>query len=232
MEQRFDVELNFFYMHYNDAKKFAKWAIDRKNDEDAHPSIHARHAIISTVFASEALINRVLNDFSRDKNFVEIFEKASTLEKWYMAPYLCSDKGTTPVPFDKGADPFQSFKELIQIRNWLAHPKVEMFLGAKSLPNSTISIGHSKEEYPWLEMLKGDQWKQTKIPRNPFEIGPDHAEAGIKILDKMKDALKSKLNGLIYEGWLDEITVKDTERIHCYKAPVHTIWGGYSGIDS
>lgn len=232
MEKRVDVELNFFYMHYNDAKKFAEWATKRNNDKDAHPSIYARHAIISTVFASEALINRVLNDFSRDKNFMEIFDKASTLEKWYMAPYLCGGKVNAPVPFDKGAEPFQSFKELIQIRNWLAHPQVEVFLGARSMPDSTISIGQSKEEYPWIEMLKGEYWKQTGIPKNPFEVGSEHAEAAMGILDAMIDSLKSKLSGLIYNGWLDEITVKDAEGLHHYKASVYTIWGGYSGIDT
>lgn len=232
MVQEFNVELNFFYMHYNDAKMFAKWAEERHQDKDANPSIYARHGIISTVFASEALINRVLIEFSTDKNLFDILEKANILDKWYLAPHLCCGKGNTPEPFDKGVEPYQSFKELIQIRNWLAHPKVEVFLSAKAEPNSTISVGQSKEEYPWLEMLKREQWKQTRIPKNPFEIDHTHAISSIKILDSMIEALKGKLHGQLYEGWLDEITVKDTDGLHKYTAPVFTIWGGYGGVNS
>lgn len=232
MEQKFDVELNFFYMHYNDAKLFAKWAEEKQQDKEVNPSIYARHAIIATVFASEALINRVLCDFSSDKNIYVILEKASTLDKWYLVPHLCCGEGNTPEPFDKGAEPFQSFKELIDIRNFLAHPKVEVFLSAKSEPNSTISIGHSKEEYPWLDMLKGETWNQTNVPKNPFEIDHTHAYASIKILDSMIEILKDKLHSQIIEGWLDQITVKYKDGLHYYRAPVYTIWGGYGNIDS
>jgi len=42
------IELNFFYMHYNDAKTFAEWAFAKRED-DVDPSIYVRHAIISAV---------------------------------------------------------------------------------------------------------------------------------------------------------------------------------------
>lgn len=224
-----NVELNFFYMHYNDAKQFAKWAFETC-DSDVNPSIYARHSIISVVFASEALINRVLAEFATDSNVSVLLEKSSILDKWYLSPFLCT-AGEKPVPFEKGAEPYQSFKELIQIRNWLAHPKVEIFLKAELDQKSTISVGISNEEYPWLEMFKGEQWKQTKIPKNPFEINHTHAENALKVLDAMIDALSERLGGQIHEGWLKLITVKDDEGLHQYKAPVFTIWGGYGGAD-
>jgi hypothetical protein len=224
------VELNFFYMHYNDAKKFAEWATEKRED-NINPSIYVRHAIISVVFASEALINRVIAEFATDSNLSEILERASILDKWYIAPFLCSGSAK-PTPFDKAVEPYQSFKELIHIRNWLAHPKVETFLKAKVDPNSGISVGSSNEEYPWLEMLKGEQWPQTGIPKNPFEIDHTHAVASLKILDAMIEALSTRLAGQMHEGWLDLITVKDDEELHQYKAPVFTIWGGYGGEGS
>jgi len=232
MEQKLDVELNFFYMHYNDAKMFAHWAEERRADDAANPSIYARHSIISTVFASEALINRVLNEFSSDKNLFTILERVSTTDKWYLVPHLCSGNENEPNPFDKSREPFQSYKELIDIRNWLAHPKVEVYLSAKLDPSSTITVTPSKEEYPWLEMLKGEVWPQTEIPKNPFEITYAHASSSIEILDSMIEELKKKLHGQLYDGWLDEITVKDSEGLHHYKAPVGTIWGGYGGASS
>ena len=225
-----NVELNFFYMHYNDAKQFTKWAFEGI-DGSVNPSIYVRHAIISVVFASEALINRVLAEFATDATVSEILEKASILDKWYLSPIICSG-GAQPAPFEKGAEPYQSFKELIQIRNWLAHPKVETFLKAEIDPKSSISIGSSNEEYPWLEMLKGEHWPQTGIPKNPFEINYTHAQASLKILDSMIEALSTRLSGQLHEGWLDLVTVKDDEGLHQYKAPVFTIWGGYGGSSS
>lgn len=217
-------------MHYNDAKQFVRWALEAR-DGDVNPSIYVRHSIISVVFASEALINRVLAEFATDPNVSVILEKASILDKWYLSPFLCSGR-EQPVPFEKGAEPFQSFKELIQIRNWLAHPKVETYLKAEFDPKSIISVGTSNEEYPWLEMLKGDQWQQTGFPKNPFEINYTHAEVSLKILDEMIEALSVRLGGQMHEGWLDLITVKDDEGLHRYKAPVFTIWSGYGGADS
>ena len=78
-------------------------------------------------------------------------------------------------------------------------------------------------------MLKGEQWKQSGIPKNPFEIDHRHATASLQILDTMIEALSAKLQGQMHEGWLDLITVKDHEGLHQYKAPVLAIWGGYSG---
>jgi hypothetical protein len=135
-----------------------------------------------------------------------------------------------PIPFDRGSEPFQSFKELVQIRNWLAHPKVDTFLDAELDASSTISVGTTGEDYPWLEMLKGKVWSQTKMPRNPFELRHIHAEAAVRILEEMIEALKSKLHGQLHDGWLDLITVKDSNGLHQYRASVYTIWGGYGGV--
>lgn len=224
------VELNFFFMHYNDAKKFAEWASIQKRG-DVNPSIYVRHAIISVVFASEALINRVLNEFGSAPGLFEVLEKATIVEKWYLAPFLCAG-GKPPIPFDRGREPFQSFKELVQIRNWLAHPKIDNFLDAELDPRSTISAGPSNEEYPWLEMLKGKTWPQTKLPKNPFELSHRHAQSAISVLDSMISALQIRLHGQMPDGWLDQITVKDANGVHNYKAPVYTIWGGYGGARS
>ena len=168
-------------------------------------------------------------EFASDSSVAGILESARILDKWYLAPYLCAGQ-TTPVPFDRGADPIQGFRELIQIRNWLAHPKVETFLEGTLDPKSSISDCSSGEEYPWPEMLKGEKWGQTEIPKNPFEIDYSHAKAAISILDEMTKTLSEKLRGRIHQGWLGLITVKDADGLHQYRAPVSTIWGGYSGV--
>lgn len=224
------IELNFFYMHFNDAKTFTAWARKYEHGK-VNPSIYVRHAIISVVFASEALINRVLMEFSVDRSIAETLERSSILDKWYLAPLLCTDSASKGL-FDKGADPYQSFKELVQIRNWLAHPKVENFLDAELDRNSTITIAKSRESYPWLEMLKGEVLSKTKIPANPFEMNHEHAQASIVVLESMISALRAKLSGKLNDEWLEQITIKDADGVHSYKAPVSTIWGGYGGARS
>jgi len=222
-----NVELNFFYTHWNDAKTFAKWA-KLPPDQEVHPSLYVRHSIISVVFASEALINRVLSEFTLDSNVSKIVDKVSLMDKWYLAPFLCS-RADKIVPFEKGKEPYQSFKELIQIRNWLAHPKVETFLEAEADPQSSVNLGPSDEEYPWLEILKGERWPQTGIPKNPFEIDYTHADISLHILDSMIQELSVRLDGQIDEEWLNLITVRDDRGLHQYKAPLRAIWPGYSG---
>jgi hypothetical protein len=78
-------------------------------------------------------------------------------------------------------------------------------------------------------MLKGQRWPQTKIPRNPFEMDDEHARSALKVLDSMVTALRSRLHGQMQDGWLNLITVRDANGVHSYKAPVHSIWGGYGG---
>jgi hypothetical protein len=220
------VELNFFHMHYNDAKTFAAWAGERSND-GVHPSIYVRHAILSVVFASEALINRVLSELGHGPDLGKCLDKSGILDKWLLAPIVCAQT-SPPVPFDRSGEPVQSFKELIQIRNWLAHPKVDNYFPATLDPSSSITDAMS-EEYPWLEMLKGSEWKQTNIPKNPFEVTAEHAQIAITVLDKMVRALSSKLDGVIDDRWRSRITVRDVTGSHSYQAPVWSIWGGYNG---
>lgn len=226
--RRVDVELNFFYMHYNDARKFADWSVEYA-DGETNPSIYVRHSIISVVFAAEALINRVLAEFSVDQQVSGILERNGIIEKWCMAPMVCGDRSKDVRPFDRGSEPFQSFQELIRIRNWLAHPKVDMYLEASLDTKSSVRDSESGEEYPWLEMLRGKVWAQTEIPKNPFEVRSEHANAAIRVLDQMIEALSEKLDGRVDERWLEVITVRDSDGAHSYRVPVSSIWGGYGG---
>jgi hypothetical protein len=221
------VELNFYYLHFHDARTFAKWAKER-TDEEVTPSIYARHAILSVVFASEALINRVLVEFGAGKDVAANLEKNSILEKWLLAPVVCNG-GASASPFDRTAEPIQSFRELIQIRNWLAHPKVDNYLPANLDLNSSIAGENPGEEYPWLEMLKGDAWAQTHMPKNPFELTHEHADQALAVLERMISELNQRLGGRLSDSWLERITVKDDGGVHNYRASVYSIWGGYGG---
>ena len=231
MDSTHEVELNFFYLHYNDAKKLLERAKEAEQEHSPLCSLHARHSIISTVFASEALINRVIFEFAVEKDIFESLEKLSIQDKWFISSLLCRDKDWDVVTFDKGNEPFQSFNELIKIRNWLLHPKVEVYIAATCDHSSTVGIEGKEESYPWMETLKSNVWPQTKFPKNPFELSSYHAQTALSILDAMISKLKSFLRGKLYDGWLEEISIRDKNGLHFFKAPIQTLWEGYRPKD-
>ena len=57
-EPTHEVEINFFYLHFRDAETFLEFASEEKSPLI---SFYARHTILSSVFAAEALINRLIS---------------------------------------------------------------------------------------------------------------------------------------------------------------------------
>jgi len=219
-----EVELNFFYLHYHDAKKLAEWA---DNEQSKLRSLYARHAILSMVFASEALVNRVLADFYPPVAGFESIEKLSTRDKWYVAPLVCGKETPSGQTFDPSTEPFQSFSELIKIRNWLAHPKCGQFIDAAA-DGSTITVMKTGKEVPWVDTLKGGIWPHTQIPMNPFELTGDHARKAIEVLDNMVKNLQDFLSEAITEEWLWEIELQARDTGQRMRITVDSLWGGYT----
>ena len=158
------VELNFFYLHIHDAEKFCELAL---KETSKLKSFYARHAILSVVFAAEALINRLLDDFLLPSISTKSIEKLSTFDKWIIAPFVCGKEISVSTPFSKSKEPFQSLKELIRIRNWLVHPKPGKYLDAQK-SEDTILMAQTGQEIPWVDTLHGDQWPQTGVALNPI----------------------------------------------------------------
>ncbi len=224
-EATHEVELSFYYMHYNDARKFAEMA---EKEQSKLKSLYARHAILSVVFASEALINRVLAEFSTPTSIRDILEKLSITDKWRIAARVCAKHPHKPKAFDNSAEPFQSFAELIRVRNWLVHPKVEQFIEAKHTPGETITDIDTGDQFPWVDTLEGQRWPQTKIPKNPFELTASHARKVIEILETMVKKLQQYLGGLMTEDWLMEIGLRTKGTAEEKRITIDGLWGGYT----
>jgi len=220
-----ELELNFYYLHYRDAQMLIEWA---KAEQSKLKSLFARHAILSTVFASEALINRILNDFYIPKSGEKTIEKLSIVDKWCLVPLVCYTSNQKIETFDASEEPLQSFIELIKIRNWLAHPKPGEYIDATTDGVSTITILDTGAEVPWIETIKGRTWAQTKIPFNPFELTSEHAEKALKILDSMLNKLKEFLSDKINETWLSEINFVSKDKSDAQKITTDSLWGGYT----
>ena len=217
--------MNLFYLHFNDAKTFCEMAHEKHIGSSG---FYERHVILSTVFSSEALIYRVVSTFSSIP--FESLEKLSIQAKWLIAPLVCmsANKVSSPQTFDTSMEPYQSFQELVRIRNWFAHPKVDQFVPAIRR-NWTITIieERTRKEVPWIETLRGRCWPQTKIPLSPFELNETHAQKAIEVLKEMMDQLFEFFDGIFEEEWFWEFDLKhshgETERLS-----IDSLWGGYT----
>jgi len=218
-----NIELNFYYMHYNDAKELIELT---KKEKSKLKSLYARHAILSVVFASEALINRVLTDFYIPKSGSECIDKLSTKDKWFIAPLTCA-KNQKMKTFDKSKDPFQSFIELIKIRHWFVHPKANEYVEGTT-EGWEITLLETGEDVPWVETIKGKAWPQTKIPVNPFELTETHAQKALDIFEKMKEELKRLLPQKITDKWLDKINFLCKSTKQATRLTIDSLWGGYT----
>ncbi len=224
-----NIELNFYYLHSKDAEMFTLWAEKEEKENSKLKSLHARHAILSSVFTCESLINLVLNDFYIPKSGSENIEKLSLYDKWFIAPLICTENQTMKT-FDKSAEPFQSFAELIKIRNWLVHPKPDTYVDG-ILEEGTITILESNESHPWVETIKGATWPQTKIPVNPFELTANHAKQATNIAKKMEDELKKLMPNQITDNWLRKIKFVNKESGDTTQVSIDSLWGGYTPND-
>jgi hypothetical protein len=211
-------------MHYKDALKFHELAV---NENSKLKSLYVRHSIISVVLALEALINRVLFEFCIFKSHIDTFEKLSIVEKWLTCPLVSGKEFPVGKTFDQSKEPFQSFKELVNIRNWFVHPKNTEFIPATKTP-WTIHVEETDKTIPWVETEKGDVWPQTKIPRNPFELVELHSEKAIKVFESMKDNLLELFKDTFDEDWLWTLKLITTEEIKTELISIDSLWGGFT----
>ena len=157
---------------------------------------YARTAVLLFVLATEALINRVLDCFVREDLPRFVKDKTSQLPldmKWYMAPLLCADE-THHTTFQAGREPFQSFRELIRIRNSCVHP----FPTKQSL----TLLEATSESLSFISTTEPLEWPQTKIARDAHHMDKKSASRALRVVDHMIDLLDGYLGGRIKkEGW-------------------------------
>jgi hypothetical protein len=203
------VELNFYYIHRKDA--FVLTDISEKERTKLR-SLYARHAIISVVFAGEALISRL----SRE--------------------YRYHSKQLFPQRPEKKYAKFPDFQELVDIRNWFVHSsdrrKDQRFVEASMDGSSTITLEETGEEIPWIDVREGATWPRTSIPLNPFELTADHAKEAIRILDDMVSKLKGYLPDIFADAWLDQIKLCEKQSQTDKQISVDNLWGGYTPKNS
>jgi len=223
MDNQHEVELNFFYLHYNDAGHFVEQA---KEEKSKLRSFYARHAILSFVFSIEAMINKIINDFYILPTGRDSFQKLSLKERVFAAPLVCGRDKPIGKTLDQSKEPFQSFSELVDIRNWFVHPRRGNFIDARrEFGDITTTSG---ENVPWVETDFSKVWPHTRIPVNPFELEWKHANQALKIIDGLITEMKGLFNGLLTQKWFDEITMRTKDGTNQINITTHSLWGGYT----
>jgi hypothetical protein len=225
MDTQHEVELNFFYLHWRDAQKLVEWADE--NRESKLRSLYARHAILSCVFAVEAMTNKLVSDFYLNPTGLKSFQKLPLRDRLFALPLVCGIGQPVGRTLDQSKEPFQSFSELVDIRNWLVHPKGGTFIGARTVYGS-IRLANTAEDVPIIETEFGSHWPHTKIPVNPFELTELHAHQVLDITRSLISEIKSLFDGILTEEWFDEITFRSRDGKYEMKTTIQSLWVGYT----
>ncbi len=195
------LSTNPFKFVYEDALFFQKAA---ENATDRNLEVrYARNAVLLFVIGMEALINRVFHYFIKDDFPAFVKEKICDLPldmKWYMASLWCSDDPKA-LTYEADKEPFQSFRELIKIRNSYVHPFPQKWdLYVKMAQQKTVDYVDPNPLH----------WPQTKIPKDLHHFSKKSALKAKEVVDDMVNLLDGFLGGRIKrdDWWLTEIIDK------------------------
>jgi len=162
-----------------------------------------RTALLLYVFSLEGLINRALDHFMSQHLREFILERENRFgieDKWLFLPLVVSEKET----FNTSKYPWSHFAELISVRNDFVHPKHDRPVYYRAITS------HVWEPLPWnqipddLDAKETDLiYRQTRIPKDPYAIRPDHIDRVKKVVDDIVAELDRLLGGRITENnWL------------------------------
>ena len=88
-------------------------------------------------------------------------------------------------------------------------------------------MAQTGQEIPWVDTLHGDQWPQTGIPLNPFEIDESDAQKALDTLNLLVDELLSAFHEIIDKAWLEELNL-ETCNGEKEKISIDSLWSGYT----
>ena len=195
--------INSFHYLYQDAEYFHNQA---KLPNSGFESIRAsRTALLLYILSLEGLINRALEAFLPEPQrqfFVEREERFSLEDKWQLLPLMAGHGG--PKVFDKSAQAWARFIELIRIRNEFVHPKHDRPAYYEAVTATKWTALSWKKIPEGLGVKETDIiYRQTQIPRDPYAVRPEHVDTAKAAVDAVVAALDDLLGGrLSADGWL------------------------------
>jgi hypothetical protein len=207
--------MNSYHYLRQDADLLLRLAKSEPYSEMYERTQLSRTSILQYILSLEALINRALAAYlpSAIKEMVLRNEKCFGLkDKWEMLPALVS--GDPSKTFDKSAYPWSHFKELVSLRNDYVHPKSFRPTFYRFAPSKTLDSLQPKDVPKGLTYeddsghISGVTEKtllycQTRIPKDPSQVLPEHAERIRTIVDDTVAELNQLMDGIIErDDWL------------------------------
>jgi hypothetical protein len=177
---------------------------------------HSLTAYASAVISWEAFLYEQLYIFKEQKEYksniiwdiIENTDKWSIIDKTFLFPKIIF--GMT---FDKSAQPFQDFRQLIIIRNAIAHYKIfkEPSKIIDNLLERKIAITHSTISFSWSQKLSSSEcfrWAINTIAKmvNQFIIFPQFE---YNTPTKFNEITEDEINNIFNEAKVDYNTDHD-----------------------
>ncbi len=200
----FRTFINSFHYLYQDAELFRDMAKSNSYKDRFERVQLSRTAILLYVLSLEALINRVIDNILPEKLrefFVEREDRFSLEDKFLLLPLLLSEKATKH--FDKSRYPWSHFKELVRLRNEYVHPKHDRAAYYEAITQKTIIPLQWNEIPKDLEIKEKELvFRNTKIPKDPYSILPEHLDTAKKVVDDIVKKLDELLDGkILKDNW-------------------------------
>ena len=204
----FKSAINSFNYLYGDAEGLLQLATKAQGFERIPLS---RTALLLFVLSLEGLINRVMDHFlpARVHDFiVEREENLSFEDKWLLVPLMGSEDQACR--FDTSSYPWSHFSELVRLRNDYVHPKHDRPAYYQAISATEWDL------LDWKRIPKNSGitekkliYRQTRIPKDPYAVLPEHAAKAKQVVDDMVAKLDSFLGGALTQGnWLHADNMK------------------------
>lgn len=198
----FRSPVNNFYYLYSDAEYFNSIAHSAQMQGQFDQYRLCRTAVLLYALSLEAVINRALDHFVPEHLHDYVLDREDRLsveDKWQLLP-LVAQEGRHPT-FDRSRYPWSHFAELVRLRNDFVHPKHDR------LAYYRVVHSHQWEPLRWNKIPKAlgvseEQiiYRQTRIPKDPYALRPEHIVVVKKVVDDMIKELDTMLGGRITEN--------------------------------
>jgi hypothetical protein len=147
--------------------------------------LFAQSAILTLVFAAEALINSVIGDFAPEE-FKAKLMKLSLWKKFACVPGLCG--GIVAQPFDPEQEPFKTFLAMVATRHEWVHPKPAKVTMDQLLGEESVTA--------------------DPFPELPLHARAPHADRAFHTIKALVEWLKSTMPDRITNEWLRASEIK------------------------
>jgi hypothetical protein len=200
----FQTFINSFHYLYQDAEYLHNMAKSTQLAGKFEQVRLSRTAILLYILSFEGLINRAMDHFLPEElrdYFLEREEQFSVEDKVTVLILLASQDSSNKL--DKSIYPWSHFSELIKLRNDFVHPKHNRPAYYKMISRGKFDPLSWNEIPEQLGIKEKDVvYRQSRIPKDPYSILPEHVDRAKEIVDDTIKYLDKLIGGkILKDDW-------------------------------